>query len=456
MGAIVIVQFVRAVTALSLVGLVVAGCSKPLTPIVPTAPEVTVTSPVIRTVNNYSFLTGRATASEVLEARARVEGYLRKPEIEEGKLVKKGAPLFVIEQEPYKLALDEAEKTKKQSEAAQSLAQANFDRAKITFDKGAITIQEYQTQEAQLAVATAQVNRDQVAIDQALLTLSYTTINAPYDAHVGYLDIDEGNIVGVGENTLLATVNRYDPLHVYFDVSENIVLKALDQIRENRTEKGDVRNKLKIEVSFEGEDGYPHKGYLDVLDNEIDSATGTALVRGVIPNTKSSFAYYQKNGLLPDYNAESDSDKPQEFPLVLPGAYAEIRVIGEDVIQEACLIDERAIGTDLLGKYLLTVESDNTVTLNRIEMGQLYQGFRHIIRMWDPEKETTEAAVGQVDTRGKDFPTNFKYIIKGLQRARPGKKVKTSETTSVFYDTKIEDAQAAVETPAVNQEGPGT
>jgi multidrug efflux system membrane fusion protein len=283
------------------------------------------------------------------------------------------------------------------------------------------------------------------------LTLSYTTINAPYDGHVGYLDVDEGNIVGVGENTLLATLNRYEPLHIYFDVSENIVLRALEEVRANRTLGGDVKNKLKIEVSFEGEDGYPHKGYLDVLDNEIDSATGTALVRGVIPNTQSSFDYYQKNGTLPDFNTEADSEKPQEFPLIMPGAYAEIRVIGDNVIEDACLIDERAIGTDLLGKYLLTVGSDNIVTLNRIEMGQLYQGFRHIIRLWDPDKETMEAGVGQVDTRGKNFSTDFKYIIKGLQRARPGKEVKASVITSAIPDVKpIEEA------PETGKEGPGT
>jgi len=212
----------------------------------------------------------------------------------------------------------------------------------------------------------------------------------------------------VGEFTLLTTVRQTHPLKIYFDVPERGVLNFLREIAEGNEK---ALSDYQLKIQFEGESGYPHDGTIEMIDNQIDPNTGTALLRGTMGN---------KDGKI------------------LPGAYAQL-LIRDTAIPNAVLVSEVAINTDLSGKYLLVVNDENKVEQRRVRLGQLYDGFRHITAMWSAgEPEPVEDG---------DVPGDFHYIHSGLLQARPGIEVKKTdvplespESSAAKEETPEEDA----------------
>ncbi len=363
--------------------LVICGC-KEEKPVERLTPEVTVSVPVQREVIDFAEFTGRVHAKESVDIRARVKGFLQSENFEDGAMVKKGQLLFVIEQEPFKASLAAAEAKKQQDMAAQRLANANLARAVTLRQQNVITDEEYQTKLAEKEAADAQLKADEAAIEQAQIDLSYTEIYSPIDGLAGRKLVDPGNLVGADENTLLTTVVQIDPMYAYFDISEGITRQYLQQIAD------DVSNKISAQdqepkpvfLSLDGEEGYPHEGVLDYIDNVIDSATGTGQVRGIFPNKDD---------------------------VMRAGMYARLRVPRKaQAKQDTLLVKEEALGTASLGvKYLLIVadeEKDGKVTKNvvsqrNVELGILIDGMR-VIR--------SGIKVGE------------RYVSNGTQFARPG------------------------------------
>ncbi len=397
-----------------------SGCAKP-EPMVRPPVTVSVSPPVIRNVDSYVEISGRSEASEIFEARARVPGTLMptedgKSRFTEGKKVSQGDVLFIIEPEPYQAAVQAANARLQSAEAQKTLADTTYQRSKNLYEKSAITRAELDEREAEFNVAQAAILQEKAAIKQAEIELGYTTINAEVEGLIGESLVDEGNIVGVGEFTLLATVRKTDPLHIYFDAAERVVLNFLRKLAE-----GDAREiqEIKLEIGYEGETGYLHQGQLQLIDNQIDPNTGTALLRGTMPN--------------PDQN-------------VLPGSYARIRIKTQP-IPDAVLVSEIAINTDLSGKYILIVNGEGKVEQRRVRLGQLYDGFRHVTALWKPEEAEPEGE--------SEIPTDFQYIHAGLLQARPGITVKSEVVPLEYAETDDEtelDETTVKETGKTNTE----
>ncbi|MBD3675308.1 MAG: efflux RND transporter periplasmic adaptor subunit [Planctomycetaceae bacterium] len=442
----------RYIIFLSLLTASLWGCSKtdePQNSQTPTA-NVSTSPPAVRSVSRYAEVTGRTEASAIYEARARVPGTLISTNSDdslsgqslfaEGKQVDRGDKLFEIEPETYVAAVDAAlakvevanarvESAKAQAESAKSqlsLADKNYLRAQKLFEKMAITQSELDEKEAELNVAKATasqavavVSQEEAAVSQAKATLeqaqidlSYTTITSPIQGLAGEKLVDEGNIVGVGEFTLLTTIRKTDPLHIYFDAPEQVVLSTLRKL--SRGESRDI-SEVELEIGFEGETGYPHSGQLQLIDNQIDPNTGTSLLRGTMPN--------------PDFE-------------ILPGAYARIRIKTEP-IENAVLVSEIAINTDLSGKYLLVVNDDNIIEQYRVRLGQTYEGFRHITAMWK---------FGEAEPKEDDnVPTNFEYIHAGLLQARPGMNAKVTQVPLTYPEVQSEDSETEGESPSPSE-----
>jgi RND family efflux transporter MFP subunit len=213
----------------------------------------------------------------------------------------------------------------------------------------------------------ADVRAAQARVDTAKLDLGYTDVRSPIDGRVSRNYVDVGNLVGAGERTLLTTVVKMDELYCYFNVTERLVLEQLA-----KRAVGERRDPIqKFFIGLAHEKGFPHEGRLDYIDNTVDTATGTITVRGIVPN---------------------------DDELLFPGAFVRVRVPG-GVKADAVLVDERAIGTDLGGKYVLVVGGDNIVEHRRVTLGQLDEGMRVIEEGLGPDE---------------------RYIVTGLQRARPG------------------------------------
>lgn len=302
------------------------------------AMPVTVDRPVMQDVVNYNHFTGNLASIKSVDIRARVSGYLKRIAFENGAFVKKGDLLFEIEPDTYIADRDRAQAAMKSAQAELERASQDYERMIQAVKSSAVSEQEVGTYKAQRDMAEAALLSAKAELAQAKLNLSYTRIESPIDGKISRNYIDEGNLVGSGENTLLANVVRMDPLYIYFNASESEYLNYTKNVRENMA---DTPSELPVFISLANEEDYGHEGHLDYMDNKVDTATGTIQIRGVIPN--------------PDHQ-------------LYPGMFVKIRVPIKTV-KDAVLIPQKAIMSDLGGKYVLILDENNILQRRDITLG---------------------------------------------------------------------------------------
>lgn len=353
------------------------GCNAPPAPPKMKPPTVTVAVPVQKTVTFNQDFTGRFASVASVDIRARADGILEKVNFDPSTTVQKGQLLFEIQRNQYQATLDKANAALAASEAQLIDSQSTFERNEILFKKKAVTPQDLSDARAERDKAKASVEGAKAEVEQAKINLGYTRIEAPITGVVSRTLVDAGNLVGSGENTLLTTIVTMDPIYVYFDASERLLLEAL---KDNMIRMDTLKNKdkvpekpepFKVYIGLSNEEGYPHVGEYDYSNNEVDPGTGTIQLRAIFANKKGLF---------------------------YPGVYVRVRVPGKP-IPNAMLVHDVAIGTDLAGKYLLIVGEKNMVERRQVEIGQLENNMRVILKGIKPGE---------------------RYIYEGLQRARPG------------------------------------
>jgi len=376
-----------------------SACSKPAPPEMP-APVVTVTKPAVQDVTLYYYYTGTTAAVEDVEIRARVSGFVEKIHFQPSTQVQKGDLLFEIEHEPYEIAVNAAKAELQSAEAVVEERQSIFDKINKAFERNAATEAEVIEAQARLDQAKASVLMAKASLQDAELQLSYTYVRSPLTGRVSRNLVDEGDLVGTGEPTLLTRVVKLDPIWCYFDVSERIVLEYLE--RRGDDELDEHKDVAELALASDPEGVYPYVGRLDFVDNQVDGSTGTILVRGVFDN----------------------KDKQ-----LFPGLFARVRA-PYDVLQDAVVVREDAIGTDLAGKYVLTVNAENIVVRTGVELGPRVGVEDRVI--------LTGLAADQM------------YISVGIQRAQPGlpvtPEVAQAKPTPAETETPAPDGQGDAET----------
>ena len=361
-------RYGRSVAAV-VVAVVVFGCGGQPEMAAPPPPEVTVATPQVRDVTVFQEFVGSTEAYQSVEIRARVQGYLDRMAFEPSSFVRKGQLLFVIEPEPYEAQRDRAAANLKAAEANLRRAESDLDRLEQAVRTNAVSQQEVTRARAERDQASAAMLEAEAALTNAEIQLEYTTLESPIDGLVTRNFVDLGNLVGAGEATLLTTVRRIDPIYAYFEVSERFVARVLEQ-RGGHQDPG-TSDAIPATLLLE-ETGHEIEGRIDSLENTVDAATGTIRVRGVFPN--------------PDAK-------------IFPGFFVRVRLPGE-LHEDALLVEETALGTDLGGRYLMIVGDGDIVERRYIEPGQLQDdNTRLILDGLEPGE---------------------RYIVKGLQRARPG------------------------------------
>jgi RND family efflux transporter MFP subunit len=377
----------RTWTSLFLLGsvLLVAGCTKQTPRPESPPPEVTVSKPVVREVTDYFEFPGQTEAVGEVEIRSRVTGYLMKVNFVDGQNVKKGDLLYEIDPRPYQAELDRAEGELARLRALAKKAKADLGRSQQLRPSGAISQDEYDQHVANLAVAEASILSAEAAVRDAQLNLDFTKIHSPVNGRVSRTRITEGNLVQAGTNdaTVLTMVVTTDPIYVYFNIDERVVLQYQELARKSGKElHPNILKDLKfpVEIGLANEEGFPHAGILDFADNKIDRNTGTLRARGVFENSN-------------------------EF--LTPGLFVRVRMPFGDP-HPAFLVNERAIQANQRQKYLFTVIKDaktkgDVVKYCPVTVGRLLDGMRVI----------------ETGLKADDL-----VIVNGLQRAREGISVK--------------------------------
>jgi RND family efflux transporter MFP subunit len=356
-----------------------AGCAGPPEAVAPPPPEVTVSTPTQRDVTVFSEFVGSTEAYRSVEIRARVQGYLNEMAFEPSSFVRKGQLLFVIEPEPYEAQRDRAAAGLKAAEAGLRRAESDLERLEQAVQTNAVSQQEVTRARAERDQASAALLEAEAALTNAQIELDYTTLESPIDGLVSRNYVDIGNLVGGGEATLLTTVRRIDPIYAYFEVSERFVARSLEARGGHRDP--DEADRIPATLLL-AETGHEIEGEIDSLENTVDAATGTIRVRGVFPN--------------PDAR-------------IFPGFFVRVRLPGE-LYENALLVEETALGTDLGGRYLMVVGENDVVERRYVEPGQLQDdNSRLILSGLEPGE---------------------RYIVSGLQRARPGLPVSPKTTGS--------------------------
>jgi RND family efflux transporter MFP subunit len=227
-------------------------------------------------VTDYLELTGNTQAVNTVQLRARVQGYLEKVFFQDGQVVKKGQPLFLIEQDAYVAKLKQAEGQILTEQARLEHAKTEFARLSSLVQQRAVAQTEVDHWRDQRDSAEGALLQAQAARDLARLDLRYARVTAPFDGRIDRRLKDPGNLVGAGESTILAEIKQLDPIHVYFTVND-LDLRRLKG--ETVGIPGQAQSKkLPLLVGLASEEGYPHQGYLDF---SAVSLTTTSLARSM-------------------------------------------------------------------------------------------------------------------------------------------------------------------------------
>jgi membrane fusion protein, multidrug efflux system len=314
----------------------------------PPAPEVTAAPVLIKPVSQWDDFSGRVEAVQSVELRPRVSGYIDKVNYVEGDEVKKGDVLFTIDARSYQAEYDRARAELARARTQASLARSESDRAKKLSDQQAISTETWEQRRAAAEQSGAAVQAAQAALDAAALNLEFTKVRAPIGGRAGRAMVTAGNLVTAGDSaSVLTTLVSLDTVHVYFDADEGTFLRY-SQMARNGERPSERDSELPVKVGLSGEEGYPHTGKVDFLDNQVTRSTGTIRVRALLDNSDRAFT---------------------------PGLFARVQLLGSGQF-DAMLIDEKAVLTDQDRKYVYVVDKANTAQRRDIVLGRTAEGLR--------------------------------------------------------------------------------
>ena len=324
---------------------VLAACSSQAAPGADAMPppQVSVAPVLERAVVPWDEYTGRVVAAETVEMRARVSGYIERVAFTEGDEVEKGELLFVIDQRPYRAALEQAQARLAQARSEAQLAASRDARASELLEVSAISREDYEARRADSAQAAAAVRAAEAAVAAARLDLQFTEVRSPIAGRAGRALVTAGNLAQA-DATLLTTVVSQDPVHVYFEADEQSFLGYQALARQGQRASGGNA----VRVGLANEQGYPHRGEVDFTSNQADAGTGTIRVRAVVPNPDRVFT---------------------------PGLYARVQLQAA-TSADALLIDERAVLTDQDRKYVYVLGEGNQAERRDIVPGGMADGLR--------------------------------------------------------------------------------
>ena len=320
-------------------------------------------------VTTWDEFSGRLEAVERVDVRSRVAGQVKAVHFVEGALVKRDELLVTIDPEPYAAEADRAQAQVVAAQARLNYAKSEHQRAKRLWDESAIARRELDERVNAEQEAEANLRAAQAALTSAKLNLSYTQVRAPVSGRVGRLEVTVGNLVAAGPGApVLTTLVSVNPMYASFDADEHVVLRVLH----------DAKSSIPVEAETVTNGGRQLKGRLQLIDNQVNTKSGTVRVRAVFDN---------RDGTL------------------IPGQYVKLRM-GRAKAEPAILVSERAVGTDQDKRYVFVVGPDDKAIWRQVTLGGTANGQRIITAGLEPGE---------------------RIVVNGLQRVRPGAQLAPQE-----------------------------
>jgi multidrug efflux system membrane fusion protein len=316
----------------------------------PSAPQVTVATPLARRITQWDEYTGRFEATQRVEVRPRVSGYIDHINFADGAIVTKGDVLFTIDPRPYEIAIEQARADVLRNQAQVQQAAVDFGRAQELVKTAATAVRELDQRRATLDVDRAQLMSAQAALRNSELNLEWTRVTAPISGRVSDRKVDVGNLVaGAGEQTLLTTIVTLDPIHFVFEAAET------DYIRYTRLNASGQRPSSRdagnpVELRLTDETDWTHTGHMNFVDNEVNAHSGTIRGRAVFDNKDYFFT---------------------------PGTFARLRLYGG--VLDVLLVPDSAVVSDQARKILFAVGPDSKVLAKPVKLGPMAFGLRAIM-----------------------------------------------------------------------------
>jgi len=332
---------------------------------------VTVAAVEPRDITSWQEFSGRLEAIDRVEVRPRVAGAIQSVQFREGALVKQGDLLVTIDPATYQAAVAQAQAQVGAAKARLNLTKVEVDRGQKLFENKTISQSDMDTRASNYAEADANVKAAQATLQTAQLNLDYTQVRAPISGRVGKIAVTVGNLVAAGSSSpALTTLVSVDPVYASFNASEQTVTQALAELPDTNGAAPPVEQ-IPVQIGTANDNGTPVNGKLQLIDNEVDTASGTIAVRAVFDNP---------GGRL------------------IPGQFVRVRM-GQPKAESKLLVSERAIGTDQDKKFVFVVGADNKVEYRPISLGDTSDGMRIV---------------------NSGLNAGDRVIINGLQRVRPG------------------------------------
>jgi RND family efflux transporter MFP subunit len=341
----------------------------------PPPPKVTVVTPEVRKVIDWDDFTGRLAAVETVDIRARVTGYLQEVHFKEGAEIKEGDLLVSIDPRPYQAVVERMEARVTSAKSRSELTAKELENVTKLQGNGSISAEDFDRRAKAASDAEGLLRAAEAELRAAKLDLEFTEVRSPITGRVSDARVTKGNLVKSEgqESTLLTTVVSLDPIYCMIEVDERSVLKYRQLHREGKRVSAQF-GRVEAEMELADESGFPHKGFIDFVDNRLDAATGTIRARAVFPN--------------PD-------------KLMAPGFFARVRVPGSGEY-EGFLIPDRAIADDQGTSHVWVIGEDDIATYRKVTTGPLLDGLR-IIR--------------------EGIAAGDRVVVDGLMAVRNGRKV---------------------------------
>ena len=373
---------------LALSAAVMAGCVGQASENAQMPPPAVSAAPVlVKQISQWDDFSGRVEAVESVDLRPRVSGYIDRVNYTEGQEVRKGDVLFTIDSRSYRAELARANADLARARSQADLGRSEAARAKKLSDLQAISTESYEQRRSAAAEAQANVAAAQAAVDAARLNLEFTQVRAPISGRAGRALVTAGNLVSAGDSaSVLTTLVALDKMHVHFDTDERTFLRYAELARkgERPSENGAG---VPVQIGLVGEEGFPHTGVVDFLDNQVDPTTGTIRARALLDNADRAFT---------------------------PGLFARVRVLGSGEFN-AILIDDKAVLTDQDRKYVYVVDAKGAAQRKDVQVGRMADGLRIVESGLARNDRVIVSGVQKVFFPG--MPVDAKAVVMGAPEA---------------------------------------